>query len=347
MIVRRPNPTESAKLCRCFARRCRSAFTLVELLVVVAIITMLASMLIVALAGVQQMAKEDRTKAQIARLHEMIMERWEAYRTRAVPIKVSAGTNPRVAAARRLNALTELMRMEVPDRKSDVIDPAVVLTAPPSLSRSYFRKKSAAWTEELQGAECLYMIVASMQVGDSNGLDFFKPGEIGDVDGDGMLEILDAWGTPIEFLRWAPGFRSPLHGMQQGDRNSVADGDAGDAPDPFDPLRTDGDLTAKGGRWEDGVFDNDPFALFPLIFSAGPDKAYDIVRDGPDMSESVLQYSMTHLPPPTMGMTAKRKNDPYYKFPNNYQLGTEMTSASGLGEDRYVDNLTNHFFDVK
>ena len=45
-----------------------------------------------------------------------------------------------------------------------------------------------------------------MKDGDKNALDFFMPDEIGDMDEDGMKEILDGWGTPIEFLRWAPGY---------------------------------------------------------------------------------------------------------------------------------------------
>ena len=54
------------------------------------------------------------------------------------------------------------------------------------------------------------MILASIRDGDITGLDFFTEGEIGDVDNDGMPEILDPWGVPIYFLRWAPGFRGDL-----------------------------------------------------------------------------------------------------------------------------------------
>ena len=51
-----------------------------------------------------------------------------------------------------------------------------------------------------------------------------------DTDGDGMKEILDAWGNPIEFLRWAPGLRS-----------LIQDGDPAHA-DPFDPRGVYSDL---------------------------------------------------------------------------------------------------------
>ena len=73
-------------------------------------------------------------------------------------------------------------------------------------------------------------------------------------DNDGMPEILDPWGTPIRFLRWAPGFRSS---MQVGDIAASTDGDAGlGNGDPFDPLKID-------PRWMNTVPDNDPFLLVP------------------------------------------------------------------------------------
>ena len=49
-------------------------FTLVELLVSISIITLLAAMILVALAGVQENAKTDRTRAQIARIDALISE---------------------------------------------------------------------------------------------------------------------------------------------------------------------------------------------------------------------------------------------------------------------------------
>ncbi|MCU0959415.1 MAG: type II secretion system GspH family protein, partial [Pirellulaceae bacterium] len=82
-------------------RRPRPAFTLVELLVVITIITILASTAMFALYGVREDARERRARAQIAKLNELIMERWESYRTRAMPVSIPAGTHPRAAAARR------------------------------------------------------------------------------------------------------------------------------------------------------------------------------------------------------------------------------------------------------
>ena len=50
--------------------RSRRAFTLTEMLVVIMIIALLSSMVLFAMASVQEQTREKRTRAQIARLHE-------------------------------------------------------------------------------------------------------------------------------------------------------------------------------------------------------------------------------------------------------------------------------------
>jgi prepilin-type N-terminal cleavage/methylation domain-containing protein len=276
----------------------RRAFTLVELLVVIMILGIITSIASLALWDAMQEARAARTRAQIQKIHELIMVRWESYRTRPVPVKTTK-LPPEFAAKARLNALRQLMRMELPDRVSDVNDGAmpvlelpdgtdVLLMSAPSLWTGYVRRASmvTTWTSEHQQAECLYMIVASMQDGTRNGLDFFRDNELGDKDGDGMPEIWDAWGNPIRFLRWAPGFPSPIQAVDV-------------QPDPFDPLKLD-------PRWKNnnandrhfpsdqsptypdpasGSYDatlDDPVQLFPLVFSAGPDGLYNVVLDNYD-----------------------------------------------------------------
>jgi hypothetical protein len=112
------------------------------------------------------------------------------------------------------------MRMEMPDRWSDVEDaPAAPLLVPqkiarPALSQAYLRRHAAAraqntnWpTGEFAGAECLYLIVTAAIAEEGDSREVFKPGDVGDVDGDTMPEFVDAWGQPIKFLRWPAGFQ--------------------------------------------------------------------------------------------------------------------------------------------
>ena len=105
-------------------KKSHSGFTLVELLVVLTIISLLAATILFGISGVQTTARTQRTKAQIARIHELLAERWESYENRRISIPPGAGVtaswtvpNPRID---RLVGLRELVRLELPDRISDV-----------------------------------------------------------------------------------------------------------------------------------------------------------------------------------------------------------------------------------
>lgn len=273
----------------CVATTSRSrvrGFTLVELLASISIIVILAAMVLVGLAGVQKTAREHRTRAQILRLHTLISERMESYETRRMPIDTT-GLPAETASLLQLAAKRELMRLELPERITDVVDDPLILTSIPALTRSYrARVKGLAnpqWSIQFQEAECLYLIMSRIYVDETNGLEFFAEGEIGDTDDDGMPEILDAWGMPIRFLRWAPGFGTlpvtpgmPQNGISvmQDDgrrRNGVVFDTNSWTPDRWDVMQVD--TYPRPSHTSDVLR---PFDLVPLIFSAGPDKKYNI-----------------------------------------------------------------------
>ncbi len=204
------------------------------------------------------------------------------------------------------------MRMELPDRKTDVTDGPGGSRARPALSAAYLRRAArTAWDEPNEGAECLYMIVSRIQDGDTNGLEFFRETEIGDTDGDGMPEILDGWGKPIAFLRWAPGFLDNTPTTAGAPKVTSAYQD-GKAPDAFDPYGVRG--TPSGSPKS--------YYLFPLIFSAGPDGVYAI-----SAKDTSFHYNAT-----------SPLNDPYTTTPSP-QFGTPDTTS---GKYEYIDNIHNH-----
>lgn len=300
-------------------RAAHRGFTLVELMVVVMIISVLATITLFALVNAGEAAKKARTRMQIAKIHDLIMPLWESYLTRRAPVN-TAGMTPKAAAKARVDAMRELVRLELPDRFSDVMQTngskvKKSLPSYPALYEGYHRRATtAAWHNpqtpgdnyKHQGAECLYMIVAQTRDGDSSGLEHFRADEIGDVDVDKMPEILDGWGTPIRFLRWAPGFVKPNSSLQNGTD-----------PDPFDPT---------------GVYSG-TFALFPLIMSAGADKEWDIGFDV--ASGSPLDYG-SGLP-----------GTPVDAFANT-SLGSpdDNNSNNGGTPQEHFDNLHNHMIDI-
>jgi len=314
-------------------KRSRSlGFTLPELLVVIAIISILATAVLAGMASVTAQAKEDRARAQIAKLHALIMDKWTSFESRRVgPFRVYNPTEPigacplsyrPNAAQLRLDGVRELMRLELPDRKSDVVltnaEPITVRNRP-ALSLSYFRRvpqNPSDWTEQYDDAECLYLIVSRMFVGDSSALEFFNEGEIGDKDGDGMNEIWDAWENPVHFVRWPSGFNSPFQSLDRAIRNQ----------DPFDPLLAD-------LRWNNSDPLDDPYYLIPLVFSSGVDGVVDMhdIKEFREENANSPRYGYNATCPP---------NDPYSLFGTGTRMGVHE-DKQGDG-DNTLDNITNH-----
>lgn len=372
--------------------RQRFGFTLIELLTVISVIGILASMVLFALFSVQETARGKRTKAQIAKIHELLSGRWESYRTRPLPIRLPPNITPRRAAWIRLMALRELMRMEMPDRISDLAVGSVYHRYQnknnsnldirslnlPGMSSPLFtayrrriaqvlpgnwrkqildygvpdlRNTSGAaggmWTPQYEGSECLYMILATIQDGDTNGLDFFREHETGDVDADGFPEILDGWGQPIDFIRWAPGFLGVAAStIQLGDLNLETDGDSGQGNgDAFDPLKVD-------PRWHDKKPLNDPFAVFPLVYSMGADGTGGIASHGKinnDASKRLVgnggDPAKNHF---CVTQHAAYPNDPFHHHGGQYGTDTTMIPLGSITAPKnFVDNISNHMLEAQ
>ncbi len=358
----------------------RRGFTLVELLVTMTIIAIMGAAMAYVMAGAQESAQVAKTRSLIARLHALVMQKYESYRYRRLPVAIPAKvlsngspipTPPRAIARARCDVIRQLMRMEMPDRWTDITDPpvpiylydpatgqqfkdangsgqpATVQMVRPACSQAYlaFYKTVSGSTNfqqhgaEYQGAKCLYLLV-TMGLDDADVMENFSGGDIADFDKTGCKVFLDAWGNPIRFLRWAPGFVSYLQPAKPGTNGLPANAPDQRMPDQTDPTGIYGvpqnQTTASAGK-------PDTFALYPLIYSAGPDTYYDIVSDM-NNGNKVFQYSTTNPP-----------NNPYASVTDttNFTDGPIGWSAVFPASDRggrapgVFDNIHNHLIGLR
>ena len=359
---------------RTHARRAagrRGGFTLVEMLVAVTIIGLLSAMVLAGLNSARETAKIDKTKHLITKLHYIIMAKYDSYRTRRVSMDLADYVNTtgyysdfgdrwtaRLARA-RVNAIRELMRREMPDRWSDVYDDSITLLPNrPALSERYLRVYQNAMTTaggdtakqkavlQNAGAECLYMIVMNIP----EAAEQFHASEIGDIDDDGLPEFHDAWGRVIEFVRWPVGFvnHENLEALNKGGSepqgpagvedepplfwdspSELQSGDRDTEPDPFDPRRVAGGFAVYS------------FAVYPLIYSAGPDGQYDTYQGYADSTNpsDAIQYRVVNgildpydpneLSPDSDGRKLCYVGQPRDESPTNKELN-------------HYDNIHNH-----
>jgi prepilin-type N-terminal cleavage/methylation domain-containing protein len=297
-------------------------FTLVELLVVLIIIAILGSAVMFAMFSAQESARAAKTKSTISKLNALIMQRYESYIDRRVPIVRIAGEKPQVFHGRRLQALRELMRMEMPDRHHDVLDDQVTKMRRPAVSHTYRRRIDPAKNHPQffanQGAECLYLIIAH-GTEDSDAIAHFSQSDLGDFDGDGLPEFLDGWGRPISWLRWPAGFQSPRQVL-----------DYTQAYDQFDPFQTQ----TRPPTGSQPTSNNErAYALFPLIYSGGPDRSTDIWADDASTGGKRLQYAHPAV-----------NHNPYVVWKLK-KIGTPFDD-DGDGQN-FGDNIHNHDLSIR
>lgn len=406
----------------------RPSFTLVELMVAVAIMGIMAGMVLYTLAGAQTDARTARTRGTIQKINEIVLQKWEEYRYKPVNIQLPPaattpipGSNPprypvspRETARLRMTILRDSMRMEMPDRITDLLyepsqytvvyrtsgtqfaalkldralphgfgliydalrnqvqalkaaqhprwqggglnltaSPVATLQGGNSVGR-YTSDSDTNWQAAVQSSELLYLLVATSQFGGSSALEYFRPSEVGDPDGDGLLEFIDAWGEPIAWIRWPAGY--------PGDLVRYADDDA------MDPLKTD-------WRYRSGVAaDWRPRTLVPLILSAGGDREFGVTFDFAGSNTPPIAYATMIWPPgqPPNGTDSGMHYqagpyfypDPFFTWdyqsslangPNrqapypddraNFPLGfraNQIGSIPAGAESLAADNITNH-----
>ena len=189
----------------------RPGFTLIELLLVISIIAVLSALGLSVMGSAERDALESRTQAGIERISNVLNRKLEDFRYRILPVRMPPGADPVVVRTLHTQAMAELLRAEFPflllqvdplnfpQNSSAPLNTLTPPLLPPSIMARYAQRVMGA-SPDNQDAELLYAILSL------NFDEFGQPlsavlreREIGDTDGDNVLEVLDAFGDPLEY----------------------------------------------------------------------------------------------------------------------------------------------------
>jgi len=303
----------------------RRAFTLVEMLIVGAIIVILVTMTLIATKMAINSAKETKTRATIQKLDVAVRQIFEKYEDKFRIIKKRIAqdyADPQFDETDRQRIVAHLirdfMRMEMPQNWAEVFDstdtnapnmPKATLGPIPNVSDPQ-KPGSAAGVKVEESAVLQYYYVEYEQYVGRGGnpdtgpsraallflmiqnlnpeaLEAFHGSEVATGD-DGFSIFVDAWGNPIQFLRWAPAFHgSDIQPNVLAQTNILTDVDWLNGYKNGDPLLQDAMASARA-MYPDPTDERDGavgWFMFPLIYSAGLDGKYGLNDENPDSPE--------------------------------------------------------------
>lgn len=328
----------------------RAAFSLVEMLVTMVIISIVASLSLTGLAGARTRAKVAKSQSTIRKLHELVAPRyleyldcrlddsgWDNFEYEAKRARPDL-KDAELAAWMRLAQIRGMLAHEMPDQWIDVRqgtyphDPSDPLSMSessgppgppgtmPAVSR-YLRYLEARVSAVDPARNTLDKLRSELGRTNASAETLHLLVSVGSLDTDSLESFrndeigdVDDDGAS-EFL---DGFGRPIHFLRWAPGYFRERGQTAVA-DPFDPYRFGG----RGG--------NDSFQLMPLLVSAGPDERFSLLREGSrsieeqgDPRTAVSEGSQRFLPLPYDPFTPR-------------ECGQSDPSAAALARD----NITN------
>lgn len=166
----------------------QAGFTLVELLVVIIIVAILSALTLGGLRSGAVRAKEGATRLLVTKLSDAVMELLEELEDLG---KSATDTG------------ADDLYCQLPNSRS------FAMHSYPPFGTTYSAYAAGINAAANERAECLYMILTTTGVSRSV-LEALHSRDVGDTDGDGANEFLDAWGKPIDFIFSPPSTRVAL-----------------------------------------------------------------------------------------------------------------------------------------
>jgi len=348
----------SRRECQVARQFARAGFTLIELLTVIAIIGILGAISVSTVRAAIESARATQTRTTIAKVDSVLTSIYEKYQYRRVDVSDYGLPQNAVATDKawaRLQVMRDLLRCDLPRCESEVRTKSQFnggTSGYTPLQESYLFAirtihdvKTAPTEVELKrefddlNPELLYLILTNAA---PECRSTFSDRELADTDGDGLLEIVDGWGKPIRWLRWAPCLpRSDRQPILRVDENGdtvlpSATDDGSDYyeeiyrdrsnADPFDPLS----VLAWRRENVSGATLRPGWFLVPYVYSAGSDGAYGIAPDPYDKDRNDDIFNDVNV-----------MNDPFTCLDkgSDYWLGAPREIE---GVNAYKDNIDNH-----
>jgi prepilin-type N-terminal cleavage/methylation domain-containing protein len=183
----------------------RAGFSLIEILVVIGLIAFLTAALVAVVPRVANASKVAATRATIKKVDELLNDRINGFRRwiqrqdqqagSGIPSYVDLGIYQQVGnnlQVAKIICIKKLFAQAFAQTYSEL--PSSIQTANPRSGPQGLG----------DSAGCLYLILTKGPLFDTEppSAADFKASEIADTDGDGIPEIVDAWGQPLRFYRW-------------------------------------------------------------------------------------------------------------------------------------------------
>jgi hypothetical protein len=206
------------------------------------------------------------------------------------------------------------------------------------LSDSSTGRPIDGWQLTNANAELLYLIVEDSELDGSSAIELFGKSETADTDNDGLKEFIDAFGNPIQWIRWPTGYEGlARYHPDLLDPNIIS----GSGPtmrvtiesDPLDRMAVD------PGYEGTPAYPPGPGA-YPLVISGGLDAIFGLQMPYPNLPINPAPFfSVTDSQWVGTGyLNGVRFTDPW--FPRNTPTGRLGGQIGPASVSR--DNITNY-----
>ncbi len=187
----------------------RRGLTLIELLVVIGILSVLVALAVGVILPLIGTTDEKNTETLLRKLDDAIQQRWTEVRKKAdsetVPSPVVQNLAGGDQARARVIWFKLRLKQHFPTSYAEALNPAAGYL--PSLYKYKLQAAGVTGNEPPtlpQMSACLLLALQRSEKGyQFNAEESLGAGALQDTDGDGLPEIVDGWGTPIAFYRWA------------------------------------------------------------------------------------------------------------------------------------------------